>query len=565
MKKSVILSNLQEKVSPYALSSRPVENKWRPIPYETEEFSGVMLAAAAGAHAPSICIDPGLKGWYHVFIGSWKYGFGQDHNMTRYKLSGDKVWRCINAGGGRAAQPEFQEFYLDSRKMDGQSLCISQPDWNVPCSSCVAYFRFVPMAAGEVEALEADRARKDTRRLLGTHDVHAMYSFKRCDKVSDFLEEIEPYRNSDYEKLLFEYLLGGDSPESPFNELNWVYGSIGECFPRPGDENYCRNVTRLKASGINPNKIMTDYAHELGLKMYMSYRMNAFAAEPPFDTIFNTFFYDRNPELRCSDREGREICRMSYAYREVQDRIIAFFIHMCEETGCDGIGMLFNRCFPYVCYEAPAVELCRKKYGVDPRTLPPDDARWLDCKREIMTGFIRRTREALDAYSRRMGLGRIAIAVYLLADEQENRMYGLDGKLWAEEGLIDDIVAHPLGDDLEGRELKSRPLDLDYYAGLYQEIKHTGVKLYCDIMPRYMEPEEYRRRALEIYDKGLENIAMWDSYQRHWNQKEWTMSSYLGHEEELRAWRQKDAKYRAVPCLSMGGYRVDRYSPGWGL
>ena len=62
----------------------------------------------------------------------------------------------------------------------------------------------------------------------------------------------------------------------------------------------------------------------------------------------------------------------------------------------DGVCLLFNRRMPLVEYEPPVVEGFQQEYGLDPRGLPADDARWLAYRARTLTGFMRELRAALD-------------------------------------------------------------------------------------------------------------------------------------------------------------------------
>jgi hypothetical protein len=73
-------------------------------------------------------------------------------------------------------------------------------------------------------------------------------------------------------------------------------------------------------------------------------------------------------------------------------------------------------------------------------------------------------------------------------------------------------------------------------------VRGTDVTLALDILPRWMTAGDYRRKAVELYDAGVENLFFWDSYGRvnYMDQFAWNALRQLGHRDEVRAWVRRD-------------------------
>jgi len=561
---TVIISDLRKFEPHSAISETLQKYTWRALEYETDEFSGCMLIAWQDSDVPELSYKPGLIGWYAIYLGLWQ-GTEEGYSQINIRLSGDKARIQVCPDEANLAPTEIEEVLWKYSDMTDQDVKISHPEGGSPTTSCIAYLKFVLLSKKEIEQIQKDRERKDTRRLVATHDIHGLFYYKNPHTIDDFLDEIEPYRYSDVEKLHLEYWGGGDGKDYP-RQNGLFYGKDKIIFPRDGDRCLAESMMRIKSKGINYYKEMTQYAQSMGIKVYLSLRMNAFAADAPWDTIFVTEFYKDKPHLRCRYKDGSEIERMSYAFKEVQDCVIDMFKIMAD-YGCEGISMLYNRCFPYVMYEEVVVKAFMDKTGTDPRNIDENDKEWLLFKATFLTDFMRRVRVELDEYCKNTGRCKLAISVLTLANEKQNVFAALDVESWIKEGLVDDVIAYPMAliksNKLSSSQTNIVPIDIDYYKRITDG---SDCKLYIEILPRRMKPETYRQRAMEIYNKGINGICLWDTYSRHLLLRQWTMASRLGHKDELASWDDGCGIYfRNIPVKRLGSYRVDIFPPHWGL
>ena len=173
---------------------------------------------------------------------------------------------------------------------------------------------------------------------------------------------------------------------------------------------------------------------------------------------------------------------------------------------------------------------------------------------EVLTEFVTELREALDKElpERKVGLhARCNFSLY------DSRHIAVDVEEWAKRGLITAIISYPqrIREVLEGdlwQEENPELLDLDkyyeYVRGPRSSIRHSGdvdfvepwpdsrgvlqgpkdqkervqefmeiekkygVTVYLEIMPRWMSPAEYQRRALELYELGAEHLSFFLGY-----------------------------------------------------
>lgn len=562
-KEEVIFADMSRVEPKSAISKDFQRYTWRMVEYETDEFSGKMLVASPESEVPEVTLSLNLKGWHAIYLGLRTEEMGINCGIS-IRLSGDEATSYVTADKAGHLPQSFEEAYWKCADLTGQKFVFKHPEGGWPTVSYALYVKCVPLSGNEIEKLTKDRECRGFKRLIGMNDMDGFLWMKRPVSLEPFLEELEPYRDTDFERVDLEYWGGGNDAEY-WDHKGLLLGN-GIIYMYQGTKNGSEARRILKSKGIDFYSHMIEYTKKMGLKVYLSQRMNAFAGEIPFDTEYTSAFYTDFPQFRCKDKDGSEIARMSLAYREVQDNFLQTFRKMASYSP-DGISLLFNRGMPFMLYEEPLVSGFIEKYGEDPRKLDEDDKRWLEYKSGIMTGFIERLREEMDECAHKQGMDRINISVHVLANEEQNRKFGLDIGRWAQDGLADAVVAYPIA--ILAPNIKTLSagnvidIDVDYYTEI---VKGTGCKIYIDMLPREMEPEEYRQKAIEYYAKGVDGLCFWDSNSRYIKPRKWSMICRLGHKEELTDMDSGDGTYyRKINVKSLGGLRVDRYPPVWGL
>jgi len=464
--------------------------------------------------------------------------------------------------------------------------------------------RFVPMTEEEAAALQADEARRDTKRIYATDDMHNRYCAPLFgDDIKEWHPLVDQYVGSDVEWIAMEqvrtfitgYLPGGD----PDRFL----------FQRACDKRVQEQFDREKNDRIL--KEMTAYSKKKGFKTCLSLRMGAWGMVYPYDQYyFEVPFCRENPHLHCLDRNGNDMNAMSYAFPEVQDFMIGELVNMAK-MGPDAVSLIATRGLPYVLFEKPVADRFYEKYGEYPYELPVDEPRLNGIHCEIMLEFMRRVRRSLDEAA---GKGRVKIHMFVMASPFDNKMIGLNVEAMMAEGLLDAVVVdscrfreilppsvfRETGDrwriDLTKYEdyvwhQKSQAAVREYfqkenYRGPYENYngeicgprdakewmdqwngleKKYGASVYFNLMPRILPNEEFQRRAAELYGLGAERLCLWDSYLRADYPEMWqTIAKKLGHKDELFEMDLTDPYRRSYQLKKLDGKDFTRYHPNWG-
>jgi len=523
------------------------KDKWRIIDYETERLSGKMLAASPEAKVPEIYYNLNKKGWHAVFLGIYGPTRRVMSDGIKVRLSYDDSRELITPEVGGLNFPIIDEVFWKYADLEDQDIYFSHPEGGMQRGTYIAYIKIIPLTDKERRKVIENRNDPKTKRLIGMNDGFGIFYKKKPVSEEDIIEDIIPYKDTDFEKLYWCMGTGADVCTYP-TKVGEMFGANVEAFPRPGDRNIYESLNILNKKNINPIKTVIKYSKKINLKIYISLRMGAFACNAPWDEIFTGQFYKNNPNWRCMDRNGIEITRMSYAYQGVQDKMIELLMEIASYQP-DGISLLFNRGGPFLLYEEPLVKGFIKKTGKDPRLLDEDNIKWLRYRAKFMTNFISDLRKHLD--------NNIKISAHVLNNKKENLFYGLDLNSWLKKDLVDELVAYPWQiDHKEGKEV-----DINYYNDL---VKGSKCKLYLEVMPRSMKPSQYLEKAINYYENGADGLCFWDTFNRHPKRREWSMIRRLGHKENLNKYvNEENVFYKSVKIKSINKIRVDKYPPVW--
>lgn len=548
--RAIIISDLSVCVPEQALGPGHRKYHWQTTPYEAEGVSGTLLFAGPETEAPVITLPLELSGWHAIFVGLWS---NWTPSLLKVKLSSDPAYVLMNreeAANGRVDNYTTDERFFKYADLSGEDIMFSQQRKGMAIPAYVTYVKLVPLSEAEVRSIEAERSNEDTKRLIFMNDGFSNFGTYRPTTKEDICQWLEPYRDTDFNTLLWCPGAGGDV-------LNYVseYGSlIGDNtsdYPRISDRHNAESHQILAAKGIDTMKTVIDYCHSMDIQIHVSNRMEAFQCSPPFEEFFTGNFWRDHPEWRCVDIDRREISRMSYAYDGVRQLMLDMFKEVTDKYDADGVNPIFNRGAPFVLYEQPLLDGFKSETGLDALQLEEDDDRYLRYRATVMTDFMRTLRKELDSIGERKGK-KLAISAHVLNDEQTNLFYGLDIHTWVAEGLIDNLISYPWQDV---------DPDVEYFATL---TKGTSVSFFPEVMPRRMSPEEYRQRAIANYASGADGMCFWDTNARDQMRKEWSMIRRLGHKDDLSKWKDGENEFwRSRKMISVDGYVVDKYPPHW--
>ena len=367
---AIFLSDLTGCRPGSALSDGPRKGHWQTVSYEAEGVSGTMLVAGVECGAPTLTLPLGAPGWHAVYVGIWTHWVD---SLVKLKLSRDPCFTPVVS-----SRPDWEtsnyfasigEVFWTFADLSDQELLIGQMSTGLARRAGIAYVKLEPLTDSEVAAIQTDRARTDTKRLIAYNDAWSFVYSRAPTTREEILEEVEAFRGTDFEKLLWG--IGGGSAALFLSEI----GELSECdavddFQRIGDRHAAESFRTLKREGIDPLETVIEHAHGLGLELHGSYRVGGWVTPPP--EYPGDRFYRQHPEWRCIDRKGRPISRMSYAFAGVRDFVISLFREVAER-GADGVNLAYVRGLPCVLYEQPLVEGFRQQHGEDPRALPEDD------------------------------------------------------------------------------------------------------------------------------------------------------------------------------------------------
>ena len=425
----------------------------------------------------------------------------------------------------------------------------------------MAYIKLVPLSEDEARALAADWNRRETRRLFAHNDAWSDHTRFRPVSEADIRHRIEPYRNTDFSRLYWEASQGDRCDY--FTKIGLMPSDDWIQDPhRVGDRLAAESWRILRRKGIDPFRVALEHTHKIGLEFHASVRMAGFHFPAPEDEWNTGGVYDKHPEWRGQDREGRATPRLSYAYPGFRQFVLSLLREIAGYA-IDGVCLLYNRRPPVVEYEPPVVDAFKAKTGKDPRQLDPRDPQWLAHRAGVLTEFMREVRTTMNEIAREQKRKRIEISAIVMSSEQENIYYGMDLPAWIKDGSVDMIIPYSSVPNLNSN---ADSFDNPRSAEFFLEItRGTSCKAAFNMMPRQLPPETYRLRAHRLYQAGAEHMFFWDCNDRHDYSPAWSALRRLGHREEIANWVRAGAPKLPRPGSSLrrlGDWDLSYATPG---
>lgn len=157
-------------------------------------------------------------------------------------------------------------------------------------------------------------------------------------------------------------------------------------------------------------------------------------------------------------------------------------------------------------YEKPLVEGFKKKYGIDPRSIPNNDKRWVQFRAEPQTVFMREAHKLIKGKNKSLAISAMVHHPWSYRGGTpliNGSFYGLllDIGGWVKEGLIDEIVA-------AGYYTKGGTPEKAYHY-LKGEVKN-----HCDIWLWWWVPPDAGdfEKSVKTAEKfGAKQILYWES------------------------------------------------------
>ncbi|OGG46204.1 MAG: hypothetical protein A3F84_15105 [Candidatus Handelsmanbacteria bacterium RIFCSPLOWO2_12_FULL_64_10] len=553
-----------------AFSTEFEKGKWTAVEYAMAQGPGKMVFCGPDTQASPIRLKLGVKGWHHVFVGTYRNPHYPDSCLL-LRLSGDAgytraVTEDFRPGKDLVApemlpkQTDLCEAYWRSADLTGQDVIFHRPAAGQMAETItnIAYLRLTPLSAAEQARAERDRT--DTRRLIANYDSgqHDMWSYGTDQEMAD---EFQALAQSDFKMVLWGCAgsFATFYPSRVGSEMRWSFGLPG--YMRLG----WQAVDRYRRHGFDPLRAAVRRAHEVGVEVYAQVRMIGEQLPPNHRGYVGPGdFQMQHPEFRCLTREGHRTRHLSQAFPEVRAKYVDLFREWVEDYGADGVCIIFCRSWPYVLYEGPVVRSFQERHGVDMRGLDRFDERVLSHRAGYVTALLQETRHMLDEVGakvgRRLGTCYVVPADRKAADAPDMgpftgpKSHGMDVETWVREGLVDHLVVH-----VEG---VGRP-DASDRVGIFRSYaelcRGTGVQVYADLYPRRQSGDSMRVRAMACYEAGVDGLCFWDSHRRAQRLSGWAMHRVLGHREDLGAPEmERFAKglFRVVPMTSLDGFMI---------
>ena len=434
---------------------------------------------------------------------------------------------------------ELQEVFLKHADLTGRDLTVGQQTKGKPKKAYVAYVKLVPLSKKEVDAIQKDRARKDTRVLIATNDGASFLEHKGATTKEELLEQVEPYRYSDVGKVIWAFTYG-DTTNYPSKVGSFMAKPGGEFTVRPDGEARFKGISTLTSKGLIPAQVALEHVHDMGLKFDAMFRMGILGSHPPGQGGLPASEPDegivrKKPWLRMLAKDGTPLEKASYAFPEVQDHMLSLIREVAERFDIDGVNLGWIRGPQFVGYEAPVIEDFKKEYGEDPRKLDDNEERVQRLRAKYVTEFVRKVRQLLNELgSKRRRRFELSAWVY---SPETNLFFGLDAETWVAEGLLDSVIA-------------SGPKEF------VQSVKARNCRFY---QSGGGNPKAVA--VLQDYEKGVDGFAAWDLSMAIFGYSQevphrWALVSRVGHPDEVAAFAKEPPKITTVKLKSVGGFDI---------
>jgi hypothetical protein len=543
---AIILSDLPELVDKTYIDAADPD-LWSAIPYRAAGFSGVMLAEGEGPSLAPLTLRLHQKGVYRIWLGVYRHLAGATFQI-RVRLSADLC--CQKVGLPKEAREGYPsclrstlyEILWKEADLTGQDLILAGFDSSSHEMGALAYLRLEP-----IEKMAPKPERRVVHPLTITNDGHGIFGEVPHFRPEDLLESLEKIPDGSCVRTLIWGSGCGDVCNYPTTVGTYLQGKVSNYW-HPFNRIWSSNLELWRKNGWNSLELLREYTRRRNWEFQVYIRMEAFAAQFPWDWTAHSDFFYAHPEYHCLDRNGQRVGRLSYAYPEVQEHMLRL-IREIADYGPDGICLCLTRGLPLVLYEPLMVELFKNKHHVDPRTLKESDPRWMAYQAEVITPFMRKVKNTLGARQRLSAMvpgGRI-----------DCERWGLDVATWVREGVVNDLL--PVGQSFNKQDVHYDDpdnLDFRYFSELAGREKIRLIPmLYAWVNKDY---PGWRRLMYSFLDRGADGYGVWDGCEAE--NLTFPRIADIGYEAKRRAAPPKDkVKFRKVRLLSMNGYRMDRY------
>jgi hypothetical protein len=546
------------------------EGRWTAVDYSITAGAGKMLFSGPDTKAPPVCLDPGVRGWYHIYVGTYRHHLfpasmlllklTTDRGYTRATVEDFRRDKDLVAEDMILGPMDLAEAYWKSADLSGEQIIFYRPTVGLEAEATanITYLRLVPLSATEQRRAESGQ-REDHRRLIANYDggQNSQWAYASDDEMRD---EFQSLADNDVKAVLWGCARSFATyyPSRVASRVKWSFGLSG--IMRQGR----LAIERQNRHDFDPLRSAVKCAREAGIGIIPQVRMTGEQLPPNHqDYTGPGEFQKQHPEYRCLTPEGHQTRHLSQAFDEVRAMYVSIFREWVEDYEADGVCIVFCRSWPYVLYEEPVLESFRQTHGLDMRDLDRFDERVLAHRASFLTQLLRETREMLDEVGKRRGY-RLRMAHVIPTEDHSSEtppdlgpltpllVHAMDVQSWVEEGLVDDLVVHiqDVG-DAAGNDARET---LRPYVELAQE---RTTEVYADLYPRRQSADSMRVRAMACYEAGVDGLCFWDCQKRTQRLSGWAMHRLLGQREELAQMKPfADTLFRREPLVTLDGFEI---------
>lgn len=541
-RQEILISDLQANVKEGPVQVEGAPGVWRAVPYRSGDIKGVLLGCGEMTAPGPVTIRLGAEGNYRIWVGL-PILVGYPHRV-RVRLSKDlcctpltavSTWENIIARGGMVEETHWKDANLS-----GQDLILEGAYDPRPMRGVLGWIRLEPL-----DSLPASPQRTVAHPMALTEDGFGIFYTQPHRRPEDILELYEQIPEGTALKIMLWGAADGDTTTYP-TKIGHIGPGPSRDYDRYGEDITRRNVDLWRERGWDSIRLPCDYCRQRGWEFHTYIRLGAFAHSYPWDEVFHSrFFYD-HPEWNCYDAQGQRVARLSYAYPEVQEHMLAIVDELVAYEP-DGVTLVFIRGLPLVLYEPIMVEGFKQKHGIDPRTLSEFDPRWMDYQAEVITPFVRAVK------------GRLKPGMKLSAIVPGNKFdldrWGLDVATWVKEGVLDDL--YPMGQRFTNSDVHidaPEAIHLEYFNSLPgRERIRLFASLYNWALFRRDFPA-WRQQMVSFLTRGADGYCVWDGALNI------TEICDIGLAEPADIGSPR-LPNRFYPIHTVGEFRVDRYHP----
>ena len=508
---------------------------WQMHDYKTEDgIQGTLIYACPEDQVGEISLPLNVSGLYDIHVGinfpraalgdilhytQWPlYGtvwmkLSSDNGFSRFAL--ESPWRqdrTNKVGQGAQIWHSVYETYWKSAQLDGESITISPP--KAPYNSCeyrqianVTYIRLTkPSQERKALLQKLDKPEKKLAVQYCAAELSGHTAGSDAYHPTDkqwFVDAFEPFRNNDVGIVCFEAIRGN---------LCLFKSDTADC-GTPDN--------RWPDDWVDPLEAVVQVGKENGFEVFCGTRMIGAGQPPVRNPIQWAKYYWTNQKWSKRDPQGRPGSNLSIAFPEVRQYWLKL-MRQALDKGCTGIHLLFDRSWPFVCYEKPSLDAFEAKYHLDARQVKDDDPRWIEHQGSFVNQFLREIRQLIDEKPDQKLAVHTLCANYGGWELQEPRSRGCDVDYWIREKLVDYVMPTPAGGEA--------------VCGLIQRWKNIDgcqTKIYPDLFPRTQPAENYAKLAKLYYAAGADGMIFRDCERRCPRSSEWAVAARLGHKNQL--------------------------------